>query len=107
MNRKAIMMIDDRINYISEHYGIMNQLEQTVEECAELIQAIQKYKRYKSSTMIDKLALNVNEEVADVLIMANQLRHLMGEDFIDSIVNAKLERQIERIAKGGYDGKAE
>ena len=92
-------MIDDRIKYISEHYGMMNQLEQTVEECAELIQAIQKWKRYKSLPI--KLALNVNEEVADVLIMANQLRHLMGEDFIDSIVNAKLERQIERIEKGG------
>ena len=40
---------------------------------------------------------NIKEEVADVLIMARQLRYLLGYEDIDRIVEAKLDRQMRRI----------
>jgi hypothetical protein len=57
-------------------WGTDRQIEQIVEECAELIMAIQKYKRYKDSRPedYDKLIDNVREEIADVLIITLQGR---------------------------------
>jgi len=47
-------------------FGHGAQIEMAIEECAELIQALQKFKRRKPH--------NVAEEIADVEIMCKQLR---------------------------------
>lgn len=39
---------DARIERIAEHYGMEAQLDVLQEECAELIQAVSKYKRAKT-----------------------------------------------------------
>lgn len=44
-NKKGEKRMHNEIKKIAEHYGLSAQLDQTVEECAELIQAINKYKR--------------------------------------------------------------
>lgn len=85
---------DSRIIQIANHYGYTAQAQITVEECAELTQAICKLRRAWSD---DRLA-NVKEELADVLIMARQLRVMLGAEDIDRIIGEKLDRQIERIA---------
>ena len=36
---------ESSIKEIANHYGLEKQLDQTVEECSELIQAIMKWKR--------------------------------------------------------------
>ena len=84
---------DPRIIRIAEHYGYEAQREQFEEECAEAILAAQKCKRHGSKDNFEELC----GEVADVLIMAQQMRLLMSTTLIDRIVNEKLERQLGRI----------
>lgn len=84
---------DHRIEHIAYHYGYENQREQFVEECAEAILAVQKCKRYGTKDNFRELM----NEVADVIIMAQQLRILMSTREIDEIINVKLERQMRRI----------
>ena len=84
---------DPRIIRIAEHYGYEAQREQFEEECAEAILAAQKCKRHGSKDNFEALC----GEVADVLIMAQQMRLLMSTTLIDRIVNEKLNRQLGRI----------
>lgn len=84
---------DSRIIQIANHYGYTAQSDIIIEECAELTQAICKLRRAWSNERLE----NVKEELADVLIMARQLRVMLGADDIDRIIGEKLDRQIERI----------
>ena len=81
------------IDQITSNYHYDQQLEVFVEECAEAIQAAQKCKRYPGNDTRQHLM----EEVADVLIMAEQMRLYLGADNVDSFVNQKLQRQLDRI----------
>ena len=85
---------DSRIIQIANHYGYTAQREQFEEECGEAIVAAQKCKRDGSMKAFNDLC----GEVADVLIMARQMRLLMSPSLIDAIIESKLDRQIERIA---------
>ncbi len=85
---------DSRIIQIANHYGYTAQSDIIIEECAELTQAICKLRRAWSDSRLE----NVKEELADVLIMARQLRVMLGAEDIDRIIGEKLDRQIERIA---------
>lgn len=83
-------MMRKLIKVIAAHYGLSEQLNMAQEECAELIQAISKYRRKGNS--------NIPEEIADVEIMCKQLKYLMNcEDEIEQIKVRKVARQIERI----------
>ena len=84
---------DKRITEIAKHYGALVQREQFVEECSEAILAAQKSKRTPNPKTISDL----QGEVADVLIMALQMRYLFGAEAVDRFVELKLSRQIERI----------
>ena len=84
---------DSRLERIAYHYGYDAQREQFIEECAEAILAAQKCKRHGSKDNFEALC----SEVADVLVMAQQMRLLMSTTLIDRIVNEKLERQLGRI----------
>lgn len=84
---------DSRIYQISNHYGYAAQSDKIIEECAELTQAIMILRWGWSDDKLD----HVQEELADVLIMARQLRVMLGAEDIDRIINQKLDRQIERI----------
>ena len=91
--------MDDRIKIIADYYGYESQREQIIEECAELIQASQKCKRtdIQNAQQYRERFDNFQEEVADVLIMALQMRVLLGERDIDDLIDRKLERQMIRI----------
>ena len=84
---------DKRITEIAQHYGALLQREQFIEECSEAILAAQKSKR----TPNPKTIMDLQGEVADVLIMALQMRYLYGAEAVDRFVELKLSRQIERI----------
>lgn len=90
---QAVKCDDLRIEQIATHYGFTNQADMAIEECSELIQAICKLRREYSENHYT----NLLEEIADVYIMARQLRYLLGYSTIDSIVNNKLNRQLKRI----------
>lgn len=91
------MTTKEKIMKIAYHYGFDSQLNKTIEECGELIKAISKYKgsRFKSEYLD-----NLEEEVADVLIMINQLRILISKPKIDEIIEYKLDRQLKRMSEG-------
>lgn len=67
-------------------WGEDAQIEQTVEECAELIQAVYGDDR---DAVID--------ELADVRIMVAQVSLLVGEDAVSERVDYKMQRLRERI----------
>jgi NTP pyrophosphatase (non-canonical NTP hydrolase) len=90
-----------------DNFGIDKQLDMVVEECAELIQAIQKYKRCRSEQILDT---KVFEEVADVEIMLKQFRlmfgsmvftrpdyQITGNEIIDICIDRKIDRLRNRV----------
>lgn len=79
------------------------QTEQFIEECSEAILAVQKLKRYRAeNTVINaheekQLVFDVIGEIADVLIMAEQMKIMFGEKRVIDRIDYKLDRQIQRI----------
>ena len=69
-----------------------------IEELAELIQSLTKYKRYGWSL---KTVENINEEVADVLICLTELyaSGLINTDCVQAIQKYKIDRELGRIKK--------
>ena len=77
---------------IADHYGIDNQLHQLAEECSEL--AVE-----ASHSARKGVTVKIIEEMADVLLMIEQVVYLSGiaiED-IDECIKFKIDRQLERI----------
>lgn len=74
------------------HYGFSNQADMLVEESAEFTVARNKLRRGNIEAI-----KQMEEELADVLVVALQLRMIIGEDYIDSIMNEKINRQLERM----------
>lgn len=79
-------------------YGKDAQCRQAMEECAELIQAINKCLRYPDDGF--KVS-NLIEEIADVKIMLFQLQEIfeINNSTIDYFINFKADRENKRIAK--------
>ena len=91
--------MDKRLNEIALHHGLEEQLNQIVEECSELILAIQKYKRYGylDDSYETYYLAQVGEELVDVEIMIDQLKLLIeGFDF-DTFKNDKIVRELGRM----------
>ena len=89
---------DLRIEQIAAHYGFTSQADMLCEESAEYMVALNKLRRGKSEAYE-----NIKEEVADVLIVARQLRYLLGYESIDKIIEDKLSRQMRRISDENTD----
>lgn len=87
---------------IAEHYGYEAQSNQLVEGCAELIQAVNKYRRVISCVAEDKKAIaleNLIEEIADVEIVLEQVKYLLQipEEELEAVKLYKVNRTRERI----------
>lgn len=101
--------MQDKIKKIAEHYGIENQSIQLMEEMAELTIALNKYRRSSKvehqtiSESIDEqfIVAQIMEEIVDVTIVLDQLKHLFNysDDDLTIWEQRKIERQLERIAK--------
>lgn len=99
--------MDDRLKTIADHYGLDSQLNILQEELSELIQAVSKYRRGDPSHIL--------EEIADVEIMLDQVKYLLGnpeiprvvvEKFIKIIREDKIKRQLNRIdEEARYNGE--
>lgn len=76
-------------------FGRNSQLDMLVEECSELIQAIQKLKR-TNFTGQDQF-MNMCEEIADVKIVIEQIEYLIGTNQIESFDYMKIKRLSEII----------
>ena len=88
--------IDERLMKIADNYGLNSQLDILQEECAELVQAVSKYRRGGSNLL-------VLEELADVEIMTAQIRYLSGKNstIIDDYKEKKIRRQLQRMEGEG------
>lgn len=86
---------ESNLKTICDHYGFAKQLEQLEEECAELILAAQKLKRYPTKETNDAFL----SEVADVAVCVDEMKLFFHIGRIETIQTAKAKRQIRRIKK--------
>ena len=85
----------NELKAIADHYGFTSQANMLCEEAAEFTVALNKLRRGHAESYN-----NVKEELADVLVIALQLRLLLGVQDIDNIMNEKVQRQLNRIKEG-------
>ena len=76
-------------------WGEKDQIRQTMEECAELIVKLAKYKRNVNGSTKEQIA----EEIADVEIMCKQMRIVFSNELVDSFKIQKLAKLNERVDK--------
>lgn len=81
------------LNDALEEYGIRSQSDIAIEEMAELTKAIIKCRRNPSVIATE----NLYEEIADVLIMLEQLSIHYDSDYIEQIIAKKIDRLKKRI----------
>ena len=107
------LLLDILFSYLLlYHFFAMNtsserQLEQTVEEAAEFIQAAQKIKRYPGNS----LQMNhLVEETGDLLITLEQIRiYLVRDgygDALNSMIDYKLNRELGRMEQERKDNES-
>ena len=97
---------DERVK-IAKHYGLEAQMQQLIEEMAELTQAICKHKRKNGEGQPINDAItarhveeNLIEELADVRLVLDQVILLLGCDKdIQQVENKKVERTLGRIGE--------
>lgn len=82
----------EKIEKIANHYGFTSQANMLCEEAAEFTVALNKLRRGHTESYN-----NIKEELADVLVIALQLRLLLGPEEIDRIAEEKVNRQLRRI----------
>ena len=88
---QAVEVVNNRINLLRNIIalnGKETQCRMAMEECAELIQAVNKCLRYPTGASI----ANLTEEIADVEIMIEQLKLMFKVS--DSTVEREIERKI-------------
>lgn len=71
--------------------GDESQIDKAIEECAELIGALVQHRQKRVSYEA------VVDEIADVTIMAAQMRLMFGECAVDVRLKEKLKRLSERV----------
>lgn len=82
-----------------EIYGKEAQSRQAMEECAELIQAVNKMLRYEDRPAEPEYYANLIEEIADVEIMLFQLKEMfyINETEVHEWKEKKAKREKERL----------
>lgn len=95
------MMNKEKLYKIAiETYGNEAQVNQGIEEMAELIQAVNKFRR---KPVIENLE-NIAEEIVDVEIMLEQYKIIFGATLpVNRIKSNKLQRLAERLGVKDYD----
>lgn len=96
--------LKEKLTLIANHYGYENQKEQTVEEMAELMVALNKFKRYGKLQRKRRID-GIITELADVIIMANQLSILLDcEEEMNNEIEYKINRTLRNIEKEKIGG---
>lgn len=87
---------EEKVKQIADFYGLKNQLKQLAEECCELSVEALHYTRERGGTE------RLSEEMADVLIMIQQIIYLLRNDTekLEKYADYKMDRQLGRIDRG-------
>ena len=80
-----------------DHYGIDHQKNKAVEELSELI--VELMHDLDGRARMDA----IREELADVIVMAEQLRIIYGGSEVDRWIERKLVRLSHRMNPGGNE----
>lgn len=100
------MSVSEQNKENAKYYGYEAQSNQLTEECAELIQAVSKYRRAVAGlgepVTEDKKTValeNLIEEIADVEIMLEQVKYLLQipAEELEAVKLYKVKRTRERI----------
>ena len=99
--------MNNDLKMIAEHFGPRKQLAKMIEECSELIEAVNVYHDdlVLDSNPLDASIhrLHVVEEMADVQILIDQLTHLLyAKDELKQMREFKIERTKQRMKDGYY-----
>lgn len=97
-NAKAACM--SKAHTIMQHYGTEHQKDILIEECAELIQAVEKSRRGILTEDKPAYTYDMISEMADVQIMLWQFESVMtaySQQCFEDEIQRKLRRQLERI----------
>lgn len=78
-----------------DHFGVEHQKQKAVEEMGELIVELTREQDERTD------AGHVAEEIADVIVMAEQLRIIYGPAMVDEQIERKLDRLLDRIRNRG------
>ena len=91
----VIRIDEEKVKRIADHYGWNNQLRQLAEECCELSVEALHCIRERGETE------RISEEMADVLILIQQIIYLVGHGYgdIEKYAEFKLDRQLSRIER--------
>lgn len=84
---------EDLLRQAINKWGPNRQRFKASEECCELAVAIH---HFQDGRVADKVVIT---EIADVLIMAHQMRLIFGPRLVDQEIQAKLERLEERLGE--------
>jgi NTP pyrophosphatase (non-canonical NTP hydrolase) len=76
-----------------DHFDLASQLMKAAEECNELAVECFRWSQRRSSHAA------LASEIADVLIMCEQLTQIVGRDAVEDAVRSKLDRLASRIEK--------
>jgi len=90
-----IHFTDDEVNIMQcalDQWGLNAQVGQAVEECAELIVALQKY---INRTPLQESTDGILDEIADVEMMLAQMRLSLGID--DDSLRKRIEYKFEKL----------
>lgn len=88
-------------NKATDKWGFESQLDQLIEECAELIVSINKLKRSKIDLQdrSDEIFDNFIEEICDTFMCIEQMKNHYGEEVFEKKLNEKLikfEKQLNK-----------
>ena len=77
-------------------WGTTAQLDQMIEEMAELTMAISKYKRKFNDSLLDYQKVGVMEnlytEIADVKLMIEEMEYMFGKENVDKAYQKQVEK---------------
>ena len=88
-----------------DHYGHSHQIIKAMEECAELIQALAKYlpqKEAGNKFQLPPCRERVIDEIADVMVMTDQLLLMFDRQAVLNRVQFKRERLAYHLGMRNY-----
>lgn len=84
-----------------KHYGNLNQIVKAMEECGELIRALARWLQG------DPDVVNIAEEIADVEIMVEQIKIILGDRYEELLTLKKAEKLGKLAERLGMEKYAE
>jgi NTP pyrophosphatase (non-canonical NTP hydrolase) len=88
------MMEQEQIKAMVNYYGTNDRARLLMEECGELVQAVNKILRYPDN---HEARVNLLEEMVDVSIMIEQIRTIFNYDDLEW--NHMMQYKVNRVKK--------